>query len=164
VAALLGATLPVRARVNTVSVTERMPPLFATVIGHAAGLLTMKQKSNGTVLIGGGWQGEGTPDTGRGTVRGETLVPNLALAQHAVPDLGRARVLRSWTGFEAHVPDFYPLAGALPGVEGAFVLGCVRGGYTIGPYIGRLMGDAILGREPELPLFDPRRSFKEEPA
>lgn len=162
VAALLGAKLPVRARVNTVSVTERMPPLFSTVIGHAAGLLTMKQKPNGTILIGGGWQGEGTPETGRGTVRAQTLLPNLALAQHAVPDLCRARVLRSWTGFEAHVPDFYPLAGALPGIEGAFVLGCVRGGYTIGPFIGRLMGDAILGRDPEMPLFDPRRSFEEE--
>lgn len=41
-----------------------------------------------------------------------------------------------------NVPDFYPLAGALPDVEDAFVLGCVRGGYTIGPYIGKLMGDA----------------------
>jgi len=35
----------------------------------------------------------------------------------------------------------------------------VRGGYTIGPYIARLMGDLILGREPELPLFDPGREF-----
>jgi sarcosine oxidase, subunit beta len=72
------------------------------------------------------------------------------------------RVVRSWTGFEANVPDFYPLAGALPSVEGVFVLGCVRGGYTIGPYISKLMGDFILGREPELPLFDPARTFETE--
>jgi glycine/D-amino acid oxidase-like deaminating enzyme len=70
--------------------------------------------------------------------------------------------MRSWTGFEANVPDFYPLAGALPGMEGAFVLGCVRGGYTIGPYISKLMGDFILDREPELPLFDPGRNFNED--
>jgi glycine/D-amino acid oxidase-like deaminating enzyme len=44
----------------------------------------------------------------------------------------------------------------------AFVLGCVRGGYTIGPYIGQLMGDAILGREPEMPLFDPGRDFAKD--
>ena len=56
-AELLGVGLPVRARINTVSVTERMPPLTSTVIGHATGLLTMKQKANGTVLVGGGWQG-----------------------------------------------------------------------------------------------------------
>lgn len=160
-AVMLGVDLPVHARVNTVSVTERLRPLFGSVIGHATGLLTAKQKPNGTVLIGGGWQGRGTPGEGRGTVAEESLRPNLALAVHAVPALGSARVLRSWTGYEAHVPDFYPLAGALPGVEGAFVLGCVRGGYTIGPYIGRLMGDLILGHDLELPLFDPARSFTE---
>lgn len=162
VAAMLGVDLPVNARINTVSVTERMPPLTSTVIGHATGLLTMKQKPNGTVLVGGGWQGKGTPQAGRGQVTAETVRPNLALAQFALPALAQARVLRSWTGFEANVPDFYPLAGALPGVPDAFVLGCVRGGYTIGPYIGKLMGDFILGRDPELPLFDPGRNFNED--
>lgn len=162
VAALLGVELPVQARINTVSVTERMPPLTSHVIGHATGLLTMKQKINGTVLVGGGWQGRGTPQEGRGEVMASSVIPNLSLAQFALPELAHARLLRSWTGFEANVPDFYPLAGALPGIENAFVLGCVRGGYTIGPYIGKLMGDYILGREPELPLFDPGRDFNED--
>lgn len=161
-AALLDVDLPVNARINTVSVTERMPPLMSSVIGHATGLLTMKQKANGTVLIGGGWQGRGTPQEGRGEVDVASVQPNLALAQYVLPALGEARVLRSWTGFEANVPDFYPLAGALATVPDAYVLGCVRGGYTIGPYIGQLMGDFILGREPELPLFDPGRSFQED--
>ena len=67
-AAMLGVDLPVNARINTVSVTERLEPLTSTVIGHATGLLTMKQKTNGTVLIGGGWQGRGTPQEGRGQV------------------------------------------------------------------------------------------------
>ena len=156
-AALLAMDLPVNARANIVSVTERMPPLTSSVIGHATGLLTTKQKANGTVLIGGGWQGRGTPKTGRGEVDAASVRPNPALAHYTVPALGAAHVLRSWTGFEANVPDFYPLAGALPGVPEAYVLGCVRDGDTIGPYIGQLMGDFILGREPEMPLFDPVR-------
>lgn len=159
---MLGTNLPIHARVNTVSVTEAIPPLFSGVIGHATGLLTMKQKSNGTVLIGGGWQGTGTPETGRGHIDKTNLVSNFALAVHAVPGLATARILRSWTGFEAHVPDFYPLAGNLPGEPDIFIVGCVRGGYTIGPYIGQLMGDFILGRTPELPLFDPARNFDGE--
>ena len=40
-------------------------------------------------------------------------------------------------GFEPGTPDAYPLMGALPGVENGFVVGCVRGGYTIGPLAGR---------------------------
>ena len=156
-AAMLGAVLPVQARVNTVTVTERGPPLLHGVVGHATGLLTMKQKPNGAVLIGGGWQGRGQPGQGPSTVDVDTLLPNLRLAQFAVPGLAAFRALRSWTGFEANVPDQMPLAGPLPGVPDAWVLGCVRGGYTIGPYIGRLVGQAILGREPERPLFDPGR-------
>lgn len=161
-AAMIGVDLPVQARVNTVSVTEPADRVFSTVIGHATGLLTMKQKPNGTVLIGGGWQGEGTPQEGRGRVSSATLVPNLRLAQFVVPALGHLRIVRSWTGFEANVPDYYPLAGAAPGVADAFILGCVRGGYTTGPYMAQLMGDFILGREPELPLFDPGRTFDME--
>ncbi|WP_431285122.1 NAD(P)/FAD-dependent oxidoreductase [Humitalea sp. 24SJ18S-53] len=157
--AMIGLDLPVRARVNTVSVTERAPPLMHGVIGHATGLLTMKQKPNGTVLIGGGWQGLGSPDDGHTVADLDTLLPNLRLAQYAVPGLAVCRVVRTWTGFEANVPDFYPLAGEAPGVPGAFILGCVRGGYTIGPYISRLMGDLILQRQTELPLFDPGRQF-----
>ena len=160
--ALIGLELPVRARVNTVSVTERGPILVRTVIGHATGLLTLKQKPNGSVLIGGGWQGTGSPEQGKGKVDPDTLLPNLRLAQFAVPGLECFRVVRSWAGFEANVPDFFPLAGAAPGIENAYLLGCVRGGYTIGPYMGALMGDLILGREPEMPLFDPAR-FTPEP-
>lgn len=158
-AAMLGFDLPIRARVNIVAVTERGPRLVQAAIGHATGLLTLKQKANGQVLIGGGWQGRGKPEEGRGEVVSDALLTNLRLAQFVVPGLAGFRVLRAWTGFEANVPDFYPLAGAVPGIPDAFVLGCVRGGYSIGPYIGQLMGDLILGREPEMPLFDPGRSF-----
>jgi len=157
VAAMLGVTLPINVRVNTVSVTEPGPRRLHAAIGHATGLLTLKQKANGSYLIGGGWQGRGSPATGRGEVDGETLLQNLRLARFAVPALAHTRVLRSWTGFEASVADHYPLAGVLPGVPNAYVLACVRGGYTIGPFIGPLVADLILGREPELPLFDPTR-------
>ncbi|MEP7330045.1 MAG: FAD-dependent oxidoreductase [Betaproteobacteria bacterium] len=161
-ATMLGVDFPITVRVNTVTVTEPGPRLLNTGIGHASGLLTLKQKGNGSFLIGGGWQGRGSPATGRGEVVADTLLQNLRLARFAVPALAPVRVLRSWTGFEAHVPDYFPLAGALPGVPGAFVLTCVRGGYTIGPCIGTLMGDLMLGREPELPLFDPARVLRTE--
>lgn len=157
VAAHLGVTLPIAVRVNTVSVTETGPVRVSSGIGHATGLLTLKQKGNGSYLIGGGWQGRGSPAQGRGEVTAETLLQNLRLARYAVPAVAQTRVVRSWTGFEAFVPDYFPLAGPLPGVTGAFVLACVRGGYTIGPCIGPLVADLMLGREPGLPLFDPAR-------
>ena len=47
--------------------------------------------------------------------------------------------------------------GPLPGIENAFVIGCVWGGFSHGPLVGRMLADLILGREPEMPLFDPAR-------
>jgi glycine/D-amino acid oxidase-like deaminating enzyme len=151
--------LPIRLRVNTVSVTERMTPLIRAVIAHASGMLTLKQSGNGTVVIGGAWQGRSTPDSWHADIDPETLIANLRLAQYVLPDLAATRVVRAWAGFEAQTPDSVPLAGVLPGTSNVFVLCCVRSGYTIGPYIGGLMGDLMLGREPELPLFDPARFF-----
>ena len=149
--------LPIRLRVNTVSVTEPIAPLIRVVIAHASGMLTLKQSDNGTVVVGGAWQGRGAPDDWLGDIDPETLIANLRLAQYVLPELATARLVRAWTGFEAQTPDSVPLAGLLPGTSNVFVLCCVRSGYTIGPYIGGLMGDLMLGREPELPLFDPAR-------
>lgn len=154
---MLGVTLPVIVRVNTVSVTERMPRVIGRTIGHATGLLTLKQSDNGTMLIGGGWQGTGEPERGETALIPGNLVTNLRLAATAIPALRESRVVRSWNGFEAHVPDYLPLAGPVPGVKDAWVLACVRGGYTIGPYISELLATQILGGIPELPLFNPGR-------
>ncbi|MFO1313670.1 MAG: FAD-dependent oxidoreductase [Burkholderiales bacterium] len=158
-ARMLGAELPIRVRTNTVTVTEPGPVHLRAGIGHATGLLTLKQKADGSCLIGGGWQGTGSPESGRGRVVADTMLQNVRLARFAVPAIAHARILRSWTGYEAFVADYWPLAGALPGVPDAYVLACVRGGYTIGPCIGPLVADLILGREPDLPLFDPGRAI-----
>ena len=156
-ARLLGVELPMVVRFNMVSVTERAQRLATMTIGHATGLLTLKQSDNGSVLIGGGWQGRGDPERGESDILPENLLTNLRLAATAVPALRRTRLVRSWIGYEAHVPDFLPLAGALPGVQDAWLLACVRGGYTIGPYISEMLATHILGNDTELPLFDPGR-------
>ncbi|MBI4184087.1 MAG: FAD-binding oxidoreductase [Proteobacteria bacterium] len=154
---MVGIEMPIHYRVNQVAVTERTRPLFKAVIMHALGFLTLKQSDNGTVLIGGGWQGFGDPEAGGGEVDAENLVGNLRLARYAMPALAGSRIVRSWAGYEAHVPDFMPLIGPLAGVDDAYVIGCVRGGYTQGPYMGQLLAELILGREPEMPLFNPNR-------
>lgn len=154
-----GLEFPINCRVNQVAVTERTRPILGSIVGIATGLLTLKQSSNGTVLIGGGWQGIGNPELGGAAIIPENLIGNLRLAHYALPGLAETRVVRTWLGLEANVPDFMPLVGPLPGVDGAFVIGCVRGGFTIGPFMGLLLAQRILGNEPEMSLFDPARVF-----
>jgi sarcosine oxidase subunit beta len=153
-------TQTVTVRVNLMTVTERMPRLFKSIFSHAHGGLSLKQPDNGTVLIGGGWQGIGNPQIGGVEVARENFVSNLRLAHSVMPGLDKARIVRSWLGIEARMADSIPLAGPLPGVPDAYVIGCFTSGWTGAPYIGRLMADHVMDKQPELPLFDPARVIR----
>ncbi len=152
-----GINIPITCRTNMVSVTERLPPVMRNVLGIATSLLTLKQSTNGTVLIGGGWQGKGDTKRGGYEIVPENLLSNLRLACYVIPELRKARIARTWLGIEGNTQDVMPIVGDIPGSPGAFVIGAVRGGFTIGPCMGMLLAQYILGKEPELPLFDPTR-------
>jgi glycine/D-amino acid oxidase-like deaminating enzyme len=149
----IGIRLPIKVLVNQLIVTERMPPVMRTVLGVASGLLSLKQYANGTVLIGGGWQGIGDRDRGGLAVRAENLSGNVRLAAFTIPALREARVVRAWLGLEAETADALPAIGPIPGVADAWIIGSAHSGYTSGPYLGKLLAQAVLGAEPELPLF-----------
>ena len=158
--AWLGLHIPVKCLINQLVVTERMRPVMRSVVGIANGLLSLKQFENGTVLIGGGWQGHGDPIRGGVEPIPDNLIGNLQLARHAIPALCEARILRIWLGLESETDDAMPMVGALPGLPDAYVIGCVHSGYTSAPYMGLLLAQLILGHEPEMPLFDPGRLIR----
>ena len=149
----LGVHLPVKYLVNQLVVTERTAPVMRSVLSVASGLLSLKQFDNGTALIGGGWQGAGNRDRNQTRAIPENLIGNVQLASYTIPALAKARIARSWFGFEAEVEDALPLLGPVPGTPDAYVIGSVHSGYTSGPYMGRILAQRIAGEEPELPLF-----------
>ena len=153
----LGLSLPISTLANQLVVTERLRPVMRTVLSVANGLLSLKQFANGTVLIGGGWQGQADRDTGETAVIPENVLGNARLACYVIPALTETRIVRTWVGFEAETADAMPVVGQVPGIDNAFIIGSVHSGYTSGPYIGRLLAQRILGEEPEMPLFDPQR-------
>jgi sarcosine oxidase subunit beta len=161
--AWLGLRVPVKCLINQLVVTERLRPVMRSVLGIANGLLSLKQFENGTVLVGGGWQGIGDPDRGGVEAIPDNLIGNLRLARHAIPGLSEARVARIWLGLESETADAMPMLGALPGIGDAHVIGCAHSGFTSGPYLGLLLANSILGREPERPLFDPARLIQPQP-
>jgi sarcosine oxidase subunit beta len=155
--AWLGVDIPVKVLINQLIVTERMPPVMQTVLSIANGLLSLKQFANGTVLIGGGWQGIGDRERGGVEAVPENLIGNARLAQWVIPALAKARMVRIWLGLESEVADAMPLLGPIPGHADAWVIGTVHSGYTSGTFMGKLLAQAILGDAPELPLFPPDR-------
>nr|WP_277910932.1 FAD-binding oxidoreductase [Asaia platycodi] len=153
----MGFAIPIRCLFNQLVVTEPMSEVMGSVISIANGLLSLKQFTNGSVLIGGGWQGEGTLEAGGTRVIPENLRGNVRLAQHVIPALRNAMVLRVWLGQEAETPDAMPLIGSLGPDDTRFVIGSVHSGFTSGPYMARLLADRILGGDPDLRAFDPCR-------
>ncbi len=151
--AWLGVDLPIKVLVNQLAVTERQRSVMRTVVGIASGLLSLKQYPHGTTVIGGGWQGVGDRERGGAALKPESLIGNIRLACHAIPALKEARLARAWAGLEAETADALPAVGPIPGVADAYVCGSVHSGYTSGPYLAKLLGERLLGREPALPLF-----------
>lgn len=157
VAKLLGVDLPVGHRVNQMIVTERTGPIFTRVLGVVTGRLSLKRKPNGTVLIGGGWEGVGHPDTGGMRVVPDNMIGNLRLAQFAIPELAKARVVRTWFGVRDHLPDYMPLAGQLPGLPGAYILSCGVSGFTVGPALAKTFAEGLADERDPFPQWDPGR-------
>ncbi len=155
----LGLSFPIVCHVNTLTVTERHPVAVRRVIMAANGRLTLKQVANGTIVIGGAWRGTGSPARGPERPVLRNLIGNLRLAHAAVPALAGFRAVRTWLGLEDNTPDYRPLVGPLPGLEEAYIIACIPGGYTIGPYMGMLLAQRILEREPEMPIFDPAEAL-----
>ncbi|WP_323766316.1 FAD-dependent oxidoreductase [Marinovum sp.] len=149
----LGVDLPIRTLINQLAVTERAAPVMRTVLGIASGLLSLKQYPHGTVVIGGGWQGEGGRASGTHRATAASAIGNARLAVHAIPALRQARIVRIWTGFEAETADALPAVGPVPGHPGAWVIGSVHSGYTSAPYVARCLTQALLGEAPDMPLF-----------
>jgi sarcosine oxidase subunit beta len=158
-AAQLGISIPVSADLNMLHVTEAAPQFMSGIITHIGGVLSLKQYTNGTCVIGGGWQGRGSLGEPSPQIDHENLHHNLRIATRVVPALRDLRLVRSWTGFEALAADGLPVLGAVPGHDGLYVGACARGGYTLGPAQAWILSQQIVGRPCELDIsaFGPAR-------
>jgi sarcosine oxidase subunit beta len=148
--------VPIRGRALQVVVTERMQTAITSVV-RVINQVSMKQTQNGTFLVGSdgdlGWIDD--PDRFDGHLDPAVISQKMGIAVQAVPALRRTRVIRSWHGLEGHAPDNEPLVGPVPGVPGAYVMACMRSGWTIGPFAGKVMAQIMMDRSPEFDLFRP---------
>jgi glycine/D-amino acid oxidase-like deaminating enzyme len=150
IAAMLGAELPVRTAPQQMIVTEALEPVVPLLLAAAGRHLTLKQLSNGNVIIGGGWPGAFDYERDRALVRRDSVAGNLWVASRVIPALAGVRLLRSWSTVGV-MTDGAPIVGEYPGIPGFFnAVGA--NGYTMGPILGRISAGMILGEEAPLDL------------
>jgi len=159
IAEWLGVSLPINMRVNQMIVTPRLPRIISHMITHATGNLTLKQLECGSVLIGGGWPGDGDLERDIKLPRYESVVGNSVVAIRVVPALADAEAVRTWAGLDGRTEDQLPILGPLPGSSSIFLASSCFGGYVAGPYIGKLMAQRMSSGHAEMDLtpFSPSR-------
>jgi glycine/D-amino acid oxidase-like deaminating enzyme len=140
-AEMLRAPMPLHVRINILTATLRVAPVMHHIVTHASHKLTIKQLKIGTVLIGGGWQGQGDYRAYKVWPEPTNLGLNWRMAVRAVPALAQLEILRSWAGIEGRSVDDMPLIGPVPGLRGAYIGVTCPGGWTIGPFIGRALAE-----------------------
>lgn len=140
-----------------VNVTEPRAPLLGPMLQHIGRRLTLKQATNGTFIIGGGWPARPEEAPLRYSVRWGSAAGNLAIAVDMVPALAEVRLLHTWTGVMAFTNDLLPILGELPGLPGCHV--CVAAtGFTLGPYLARMLVENLIGERSEVPsAYSPNR-------
>lgn len=68
-----------------------------------------------------------------------------------MPVLKEVRVIRQWAGLYDMTPDSQAILGEAPGIEGFYLdIGWSGHGFMLGPVVGKIMAQMILGREPEI--------------
>ncbi|ASW09453.1 FAD-dependent oxidoreductase [Rhizobium sp. 11515TR] len=142
---MLGLDIPVFGAPLQIVVTEAAAPLISCLVAHADRHLTLKQAANGNFIIGGGWTAGLDPVHQHPRPLLSSLEGNLWVAQHVVPALRKLHIIRSWAAMNINI-DGAPILGEHPQQAGFFNV-VTSNGYTLGPLVGQLTAQLILGRE-----------------
>ena len=72
--------------------------------------------------------------------------------EHRIPPMSQARVGKGWAGLYCVTPDWHPIIGPLPGLEGYIcAYGFSGSGFKMGPVVGEMIADVATG-DPQCPI------------
>ena len=121
----------------------------------AAGKNYFRSYGDAEVLVGEGTEGEtiAEPSTEQANVPLDHVATIRSEFARRVPAFADAGVAKSWTGLYDVTPDWNPVLGAIPGIEGLFVaFGFSGHGFKLSPIVGRLVAQAALGMPTDIAL------------
>jgi len=119
------------------------------------GKLYMRSYGGRQLLVGDGNEGETIhrPDTEQADVPLEYVAEIGEQVAHRMPVFATAGLAGSWTGIYDVTPDWNPVLGALPGIDGLHVAYGFSGhGFKLSPIVGRIVAQSALGLVPDFAL------------
>jgi glycine/D-amino acid oxidase-like deaminating enzyme len=107
------------------------------------------------VLVGDTGDGErlALPDTTQADVSLDHVATLGEQLGRRMPAFAEAGLANCWTGVYDVTPDWNPVLGPLPGIDGLHVaFGFSGHGFKLSPMVGRIVAQSALGMTPDLPL------------
>ena len=141
-AAQTGLTLPLWIDGLHLNVTEPREHVLGPLVQHIGRRLTLKQTTNDTFIIGGGWPARPELPPRRYSTRWDSMAGNVAVAVRVVPLLADVRIVRTWSGVMAFTNDLTPVVGESRRVPGYHAL-IATTGFTLSPLMGRLLAETM---------------------
>jgi len=111
--------------------------------------------SGGQVLVGDTGPGErlARPDVNQADVPLDHVADIGEKLGRRLPSFADAGLAHSWTGVYDVTPDWNPVLGPLPGIDGLEVaFGFSGHGFKLSPIVGRIVAQSALGMAADLPL------------
>ena len=140
VAAAVGLEVPTVASPGMLIQTRPLPPITDRVVyvpGGPGPAVHLRQRADGSVLVGEGSQE--TPATDPGRHHAQLL---LAQAARFFPALAGVPVERWWLAWRAMPADRLPILGPLPWLDSLYVA-VSHSGVTLAPVLGRLIAKEV---------------------
>ena len=154
-----GIATPVRAERHTVlALAGPLPyscqmPVYKDLA--SAGMLYCRSYGGAQMLVGEGIGGETlpAPDNQPGDVAMDHVLDVGAQVAHRFPSFETAGLASSWTGVYDVTPDWNPVLGRLPDMQGLIVgYGFSGHGFKLSPAVGRVLAQAALGLPTDVSL------------
>ncbi|MFQ5934032.1 MAG: FAD-dependent oxidoreductase [Dehalococcoidia bacterium] len=149
VAEMVGLDLAIVTHPLQALVTEPLKPFLRTGISSTDFHVYIYQTDRGELVIGGAVEHYPTYAEKSTYHRVEELITHTL---DLLPCLREVNVLRQWAGLCDMTPDYVPIMGIVPGIDG-FLLNCGWGtyGFKAAPIAGKTMAELIAtGRTPDL--------------
>lgn len=143
VAAAVGLEVPTLSSPGMLVQTRPLAPLTDRVVyvpGGPGPAVHLRQRADGSVLVGEGTQETPVTDPGLGHARAL-----LAQAARSFPVLAGVGVDKWWLAYRAMPADRLPILGPLPWLEGLYVA-VSHSGVTLAPVLGRLIAAEVATR------------------
>jgi sarcosine oxidase, subunit beta len=147
IAELSGLRFPIRADGLHLNVTEPREKVLEPMVQHIGRRLTLKQSTNNTFIIGGGWPAHPEPAPARYSTLWESAAGNTAVAVRVMPSLADVKVVRTWSGVMAFTDDLSPIVGETARLPGYHAL-IATTGFTLGPLMARLLAEHMSAPTP----------------